>query len=378
MSESTQADKQDLSRNGIDGRISQANGRLKSANVRARIERIGQKLYLQATLPPKPDSNRSAPYQQRIALGIAAHPAGISLAEKEARKISALLDCKQFSWEPYLTDRRLAPHSVGDWLDRFEAEFRQTVEPITWRTDYEAIFKKLPANTPLTEEILRTALISIPPNTKTRKRAATTLNKFAEFAGLEPDFSSLRGNYSSAQVEPRDLPDDAEIVRVYHSIRSDGWKWVYGMLATYGLRNHEVFYLDISDLVSGGSSIAVKEGKTGKRLVWSFYPEWVETFRLREVILPKVTGKTHIDYTNRVCKYFSRYLPFGALNLRHRWAIRTLEFGLPHELAAKQMGHSVTIHEKTYHRWLTAETHQKAFDALILRRDRPLPPDWNE
>lgn len=359
---------------GIDGRISAANGRLRAANMRTHLERIGRKLYLRATLPPKPDSQKLNPFQQRIPLKIAANPAGISLAEKEARKVSALLDCGEFSWEPYLTTRGDSPQTVGDWVDRFAAEYRDQVEAITWRSDYEKVFRRLPMDEPLSEPLLKRVLLATKSNTRTRRRFSLTLTKLAQFAGLESDFKPLQGTYSASQVEPRDLPDDRTIMECFHQIKNDGWQWVYGMIATFGLRGHEVFYLDIEDLERGGHMVSVLEGKTGKRLVWACYPEWVDQFNLRQKKLPPVTGKEHCDFTNRVCKFFGRAIPFDALDLRHRWAVRTLEFGLPYELAAKQMGHSVTVHERTYHRWITADTHQRAFDALMLRGDRPLPP----
>ncbi|MEP0959442.1 hypothetical protein [Microcoleus sp. FACHB-1515] len=77
----------------IEGKISQANGRLKTAAVGVRIEAKGDRLYLRATLPPRPGSSQQRAYQQRIALHYRANPYGVSLAEKEARKIGALIDC---------------------------------------------------------------------------------------------------------------------------------------------------------------------------------------------------------------------------------------------------------------------------------------------
>jgi integrase len=172
------------------------------------------------------------------------------------------------------------------------------------------------------------------------------------------------------------LPSDEEIVMTYYGQDDPGWRWVYGMIATFGLRSHEVFYLDIRNLVDGGSMVHVLEGKTGKRMVWACYPEWIEQFKLRDRILPPITGKSHEDYTQRVCKFFGRCPGnFTALDLRHCWAVRTLLCGLPVEVAAKQMGHSVAVHEKTYHRWITQDVHQRIYDAVMQRPDRPLPPN---
>ena len=97
-----------MAQNDIDGRIAQANGRLKSAKVGMTIERKGDRLYLRGIFPPKPDSTKKEPYQQRLALGIHANPLGVKLAEAEARKVGALIDCKEFLWLPYLGDRAIA------------------------------------------------------------------------------------------------------------------------------------------------------------------------------------------------------------------------------------------------------------------------------
>jgi integrase len=61
-------------------------------------------------------------------------------------------------------------------------------------------------------------------------------------------------------------------------------------------------------------------------------------------------------------------------NLRHAWAVRTIEFDIPVELAAQQMGHSVLVHNDTYHAWISDGVHQRAFDRALQRPDRPLPP----
>ncbi|MGJ3253839.1 MAG: site-specific integrase [Elainellaceae cyanobacterium] len=360
----------------IGGRISQANGRLKSSLVRVRIEQIGHKLYLKATLPPRPGSTTQTPHQQRIALGIGAHPKGLSMAEKEARIVGSLLEAGKFEWMPYLFRQgRDEPDTAGQWLNRFEAEFKHTVEPVTWKTEYQCVFKTLDAEQPLTVDLLRKAIDQTKANTKNRKRFCVTLGRLAKFAGLDVDFNLLQGNYSASCVEPRDLPSDELIVKYFYELQNLGWRYVYGMMATFGLRNHEVFYLDTEDLESGKSyMIKILESKTGPHSVWACYPEWVDEFGLRNRMLPPVTGKEHSDYTARVTNYLGPKLPFHPLDLRHRWAIRTLEFGLPWELAAKQMGHSNAVHERTYHRWITDEVHQRAFDAIMMRSDRPKPP----
>ncbi|MFM8935376.1 MAG: tyrosine-type recombinase/integrase, partial [Vulcanococcus sp.] len=56
----------------------------------------------------------------------------------------------------------------------------------------------------------------------------------------------------------------------------------------------------------------------------------------------------------RVAEQFRRYgLPLTPYDLRHAWAVRTIHIGLPDTVAARMMGHSVAIHTRTYHHWIT-------------------------
>lgn len=357
------------------GRINQANGRLKAARVRVRIEQIGESLYLQATLPPKPTSDRDRPYQQRIALGIAAHARGVSLAEQEARKVASQLDSDEFSWEPYLKPSDRAPETAGDWLRRFEAEVKPTVTPTTWKTEYRQVLQHIPSEKPLTASLMQRLIDGTPENSRTRRRYCITLTKLARFAGLHVNFDIQKGNYSATDVDPRMLPTDDQIVEWFERIPNKSWQQAYGLMATFGLRNHEVFFLDLQPMLEGKPWIEVLKGKTGHRLAWPFHPEWVEAFDLGRVALPPVTGNEPADYGNRVTHQFDRYkVPFPPYALRHCWAIRTLEYGLDLSLAAKQMGHSIKVHSQIYHRWIDTATHQRAYNALTSRADRPAAP----
>jgi integrase len=121
--------------------------------------------------------------------------------------------------------------------------------------------------------------------------------------------------------------------------------------------------------------VTVTEGKTGRRRVWPCYPEWAEQFGIREMKLPAVTGRNNSELGERAARYFKRAgLPFVLYDLRHCWAVRTLEFGLDLSLASQQMGHSAQVHTDTYHAWISERHHQRAYEAIMMRSDRPQPP----
>jgi hypothetical protein len=115
--------------------------------------------------------------------------------------------------------------------------------------------------------------------------------------------------------------------------------------------------------------------KTGARRVWPCYPEWFTEFQLQQVKLPNCNvDKSNADVGHRVSQWFRRNIPFQAYNLRHCWAVRTLEFGLDISLAAQQMGHSNQVHSDLYHHWISERHHQRAFELMMMRTERPQPP----
>ncbi|MFE4108573.1 site-specific integrase [Almyronema epifaneia] len=359
----------------ISGKLNQVNGRLRSAQVGVTVEQYGQSLRLRATLPPKPGSDRDRPFQQRISLGLPANPAGLKEAEKKARLVGGQLIAGEFQWEKYYPSVAEASLSkpCQEWISEFEEHYLSTGgQPATWSGDYAKVLKRLPSDRLLTAEQLEGVVLSFRPNTKSRVRACMATAAIAKFAGVAFDPASMRGNYSPAKVTRRDLPDDELIARCRDEIRNKAWQWVYGMMATYGLRNHEVFHLDL-DLFPIIRVLAPT--KTGAREVWPCYPEWAEAWRLGEPLLPPINlDRSNDKIGHSATSYLSPKLPFVPYDLRHAWAIRTLEFGWPDALSAQQMGHSLEVHNRTYQRWITARHHQRIYDLLVNRPDRPRPP----
>jgi integrase len=190
-------------------------------------------------------------------------------------------------------------------------------------------------------------------------------------ASIQVDFSKLAGKYSSSKPESRNLPPDELIVEWFFKIVDPAWRWGYGMIATYGLRPHELFNLDLQHFIETGQMLYITGGKTGAHEVWPFNPEWVELFNLQEVNLPEVHPcETNTEYGHK-CWYYLRKkanLPFNLYDLRHTWAVRAMKLGLADTLAARQMGHSVAVHTKTYLHWINIRDQQEAFDQLMQKR----------
>lgn len=227
----------------IASRLNQANGRLKNGKIGIKIEAKGTMLYLRATLPPKPGSNKYKPYQQRIAIGIHANLAGVSLAEQEAKKVGYLLDAGLFTWDPYLQQQPDVVNTVAEWVTKFEQDYfsrrsRNPKSQSTWDSTYKRVFKTLNGAATLSADLLYAAIHTTPPDSHERRRYCMVLQALAKFADIPLDVKPLRGAYSVRKLTPRDLPTNDSILLWYDHIKSPAWQWVYGILATFGLRPH--------------------------------------------------------------------------------------------------------------------------------------------
>ncbi|PZO45643.1 MAG: integrase [Shackletoniella antarctica] len=358
----------------ISGKLRQVNGRLKASKVGVVVEQAGEKLRLRATLPPKPGAKQTEPSQQRVSLGLPANPDGLRRAEKEARLLGAQLAAREFDWARWGHVAPSGPVWVcGAAIEAFEAHYMAAGGTVdTWVGDYYKPLRKLPPGAVVTAALLQQLVESTTPHSRSRVRACVAAGALAKFVGVEFDPKPYRGNYSPTKVAPRDLPTDVAIVEARNNVQNPGWRWVFGMMATYGLRNHEVFHCDLSCF----PRVKVRETtKTGAREVWPCYPEWAEEWGLEYVKLPNIElDRSNQKIGHSVSAYLSPLLDFVPYDLRHAWAIRTLLFGWPVELSARQMGHSVDVHTRTYQRWISSQQIESVYQLLVGREDRPKPP----
>ncbi|NMF82299.1 site-specific integrase [Nodosilinea sp. P-1105] len=378
----------------LDVAITKLNHRLKAARLGLQVERRGDRLNLRGTLPPRPGSTKQRRHQQRIPLGLPATKPGLKQIEQEAKIIAARLIERRFDWSDYLAPSQTPKPegaSLAERIAQFQAAMIAQAGPdtaalasckTTWAKAYAPYLNKLTAqaaqspNQSLAEAIIAT-LESYPLHSRSRQVGCTALKAFAAYhqIDLPPDLDSLWGRYGSRQAQRRQLPSEQDIVAWYDRIPNPGWRYVYGLMATYGLRNHEVFFCDRTPLTSGDpeARITVLETtKTGLHDVWPFYPDWVEQFNLRQTVLPAINidlkQTTLQRIGQQVTTQFRRYqIPFSPYDLRHAWAVRTIHFGLPDTVAARMMGHSVAIHTRTYHRWITLRDQQQAVRSALAR-----------
>jgi integrase len=395
--------------------VVQANQMLASSGTSWRLEVRGKRLGLRGPLPPRGGTSQEPSTIQRLSLGLEACEASLPLAFARLHNVREQLTQGTFRWQDWQRssarpvplslvtgeepaaplDQPAPPPGLAEALASFEQAFqrdpRRRRSPAgarsTWRAAYKPYLRRLLAmgvqrREGLTAELLLAVLESYPLASRGRQQCAVVLGALArqQALTLPADWQELGRGYGLHAARFRPLPSDAQILRVVEQIPNPRWRLVYGLMATYGLRNHEVFFCDFSAMAPGGDRVlrVLPTSKTGEHQVWPFQPEWVDRFALDQLGqdslgLPAVDTdlrRTSLQRVGqRVSEQFRRYqLPLTPYDLRHAWAVRTIHIGLPDTVAARMMGHSVAIHTRTYHHWITRRDQQQAVDAALARR----------
>ena len=362
-----------------------------------KIEKRGEKLNIRGSLPSKKDAGRNK--IQRISLGLNADSLGLEEAKKKLKLINLQLELNQFNWNNWTIENKVdnIDNKPDDFINKtkqFEefffkepkSEFLSSTRKTTWKSSYIPYIKRMISiykngdNKNLNNIFLET-LNSYKEGSRSRKQCGTTLNVFAKFIKytLPEEWKIMSRGYGLKRASFRQLPNDEQIEDIWRQIPNQSWKYVFALMATYGLRNHEVFFSDLSALKDNEDKIirVLHSTKTGEHQVWPFHPKWVETFKLYKLgenpnLLPKINTDLKITTLQQIGKkitdQFNRYdLKIKPYDLRHAWAVRTIFYDLPDTVAARMMGHSVSLHTQTYHHWITKRDQQKAVNNAILK-----------
>ncbi|WP_320676454.1 site-specific integrase [Prochlorococcus sp. MIT 1300] len=382
----------------LSNQLNKINTELSRRGVRLRIEHRGDLLNLRGHLPCKKETGKSK--IQRISLKIQATQEGLKEAQKILELVHLELERKQFKWNHWSTvslnreGNTTSNSDVVQAIKSFESAFftnpQRKQSPsgsrTTWTAAYLPYLRRLQklslqGKGQLSIELLKETIASYEENSRSRQQSGIALGALARHLeiSLPKDWKAHAGGYGLHKANFRKLPNDEQIVQAFSRIPNPRWKLAFGLMATYGLRNHEIFYSDLSTLSKNCDQVlrVLPNTKTGEHQVWPFHPEWIEEFGLYQLgikpnLLPLIETdlkKTTLQQVGRrVAEQFRRYsMPLTPYDLRHAWAIRTIHIGLPDTVAARMMGHSVAIHTRTYHHWITKRDQQQAVDAALAR-----------
>lgn len=270
----------------MQNKIEKANAKLDKVKIMQR----GNRLTLRATLPAKPEDG-TKPKQYTISPGLPATIEGLKLTVIKAHKIEADLIYGRFSW----ASKNQEKLTIGKAIAQFEQHRWQTKEKTinranTYKKDYLDHFLYLPQDKLLTVELLRDAVKTTIPDSRKRRGMTIAFGALLNYLEIEHDLNKYKGNY--APTKKRIIPSLEDIDRYYDMMKSPQWRWVFGIIACYGIRPHEIFHLDCSMMLEFPPVLRVKpETKTGARLVYPLPDETrIVDWKLHEPILRRVLG----------------------------------------------------------------------------------------
>ena len=376
--------------------INNFNDKFATKGSKLRIEKRGDKLNIRGSLPSKKNNNNFT--VQRISLGLKADSAGLEEAKKKLQLITLQLDLNQFNWINWVKnpDKEEIKNElkfltkINEFEDFFfsetKNEYLTSTRKTTWKSSYKPYLKRIisiydKSDSENLNNIFMTTLKSYKEGSRSRKQCATSLSVLAKFLDhtLPENWNLMAKGYGLKKASFRDLPTDEKIEELWEEIPNNSWKYVFGLMATYGLRNHEVFFCDLSSLTNTGDKIirVLPTTKTGEHQVWPFHPKLRDRFELYKLgqdpeLLPNINRdlrKTTLqNIGKKITDQFKRYsLRIKPYDLRHAWAVRTIFYDLPDTVAARMMGHSVSLHTQTYHHWITKRNQQQAVNNALSK-----------
>lgn len=243
----------------------------------------------------------------------------------------------------------------------------------------------------LSKEDINQAIYSTEAGSATRNRTVVSLKVFLSCFNFEYEFQS--GITAGYKPKKRVLPTDDEIIAAWHKVKVEGkgchkkhkgnaesWGWIFAVIATYGLRPHEVLAVDyeksfqppnfpihINEKITGGT-------KTGSRVVYPLPLEWVELFDIPNP-KTKYIDESRELFEKKIRTFADRFaerletkgINFRAYDMRHRYAIRGRELGSDSDELAKWMGHTLEEHTETYQQYWTDDSHSIIYKKGLRR-----------
>lgn len=333
--------------------------------VNAKLDKIrilqrGKKLSLRGRLPPKPGDG-TKPKRYTISTDLPANRTGLQLALAKAQKIEADLLFERFEWN--ITEQI----SIEQATIAFEKDYWNTREKTinrvsNYKYDYRNHFLYLPQDQPCTEELLKSALLnSSEAGTRKRKRRTLAYSALLNFLNIKHELKKYSGDYKVEKK--RQIPTEEEIDFYYeNNCKSPQWRWVYGIIVCYGIRPHEIFRCDPSQITAKNPVLSILSNtKTGSRLVYPIPDaDRVMRWNLQEMILPKLSieGLSNRDIGAKISRKFWYMNMPSPYHFRDAYAIRGEILNFNPAAVAQWMGHSLKTHDREYLRHIE-KTHLK-------------------
>ena len=310
----------------------------------ASLSVVHGRLYLLAKVPRRDGEPGLA--QTRIALKLDDTPVNRRTAAKQLATLEKQLASGTFEWCYWLDQEvGITWRQAITKLHRARVILGRTSER-TWEISYMGRLRQIPPASRVTTESMAAALQRYDRSSCSYKELWHLLRHLSRLVGVP--FPELPvPTYGKAGLVA--VPTDAEIIEWVGNAGPAAWH--FGMMATYGLRPHEI---EGAVLIERDYCQVAEATKTGFRTVVPVPREWVERFnlhdrRLRPTMAGAVNGRG--DETSKWLWRQCRDLPWRPYALRHAYAGRLWREGgsrLDIYTAARLMGHTPQQHAKTY------------------------------
>jgi len=325
------------------------------------IRRPGYKnLYLRAFLPNKEGGGIS---RQLINTDCRTHAAGLAKAKALAKKLDAELALDKFKWSNW----GYSPKTELSTIESFAEQKRSQIAESSFNAQYAAVLKCIEARDVTTEYLVRLIREKTADHSKNRKTYCMVCAQLARHLKIDDGpIKAIAGKYKPKPVNPSDLPSDEEIVKIWEQLSSN-WKWIYGMMATYGLRPHETFKVDLSKENDQLIARVRDDTKTGSRVVLPLPNSWTSLFNLEKVVYPNIIleGRDNRRLSERISLNLrDKRISHTPKALRHAYSCRGARLGIGPDVMARLMGHSITVHCSTYQNALALAHYQEIFKNL--------------
>lgn len=238
--------------------------------------------------------------------------------------------------------------------------------------------------TPFDADLVNKFLALHAEGTDKRSRLREAISIACSLYGLKYDFKNIGKRPIPGK---RELPDDSQIITTYKKFQNiyennqanheliPCYKWMYGMMATYGLRPQELFAVDpvksfrkVDDYWISLDEDRVDGLKTGNREIAPLMPEWVELFDLTKILYPPSFSSDVSRHVKQLGEYFRIHkIGLTPYTLRHCYAIRCRRLGISLLDAAEMMGHDPQTHYKQYHRWIGKDERINSVRSALAR-----------
>lgn len=319
------------------------------------------RLYLLAKVPRRDGSPGIV--QTRIALRLDDTPVNRRMAAKQLATLEKQLSSDSFAWSYWLEESQgITWREAIAKLHRARVVLGRTSET-TWEINYMGRLRQIPPTSVVTTESIAAALERYERSTCSYKELWYLLKHLARLVSVP--FPELPlPTYGRAELVA--VPTDEQIVAwVEGAPEPSAWYW--GMMATYGLRPHEI---EKSQLIERAYCQVADGTKTGFRTVVPLHRDWVERFRLRDRRLRPGDDQRPDAVSKWLSKEMRKLaLPWRPYSLRHAYAGRLWRVGgsrLDIYTAARLMGHTAVQHARTYRAHIQPHAVAEAAERALL------------